>query len=186
MELIPWSGWPAVNEHGTVPHQGLGVDCSFTVGYFVDNISNSCLLLPTLRAPQEVPHIQPPSSVLLITSPDWNCVYGAEHPSSSFCFLRKGFLLPPVLQVVPVVPADAHHLVLAEKSEDLFLIYFFLSVFSTLVLLSGMPGSFLIEYWVFYVKMGIGFSRVYRGSGLNMGRSFCPVKADLFPVYPHS
>lgn len=95
-------------------------------------------------------------------------------------------LTPGLAGLVPVVPTDAHHLVLAEKSEDLFLIYFFLLVFSTLVLFSGMPGNFLIEYWTFYVKMGVDSRRVYGGSRLNMGRSFCPVKAGLFPVYPHS
>lgn len=46
-------------------------------------------------------------------------------------------LAPGFAGLVSVVPTDAQNLVLAEKSEDLFLIYFSFLVFSHLVLLSG-------------------------------------------------
>lgn len=45
----------------------------------VDNINNPCFAHSTLGASEEVPHIWPPGTVILVTSPDSDCVcWGVE------------------------------------------------------------------------------------------------------------
>ena len=108
-------GTCAVDEHNTVLHQGLGTD-QFVVGCIIDNIDYSCLACTTLRAPREVPHIQPQGPVFLVASPHTDCVYAA---GASLCvgsgasqlilpLLVVGLSLAPSLTaLVPVVPRDA-------------------------------------------------------------------------------
>ena len=74
--LVPLSVRCAVDKHNTVLHQGLGTD-QFVVGRIIDNIDYSCLACTTLRAPGEVPHVQPQGPVLLVASPHTDCVYAA-------------------------------------------------------------------------------------------------------------
>ena len=129
MGLVPLSVWCAVDEHNTVLHQGLGTD-QFIVGCIIDNINYSCLACTTLRAPGEVPHVQPQGSVLLVASPHTDCVYAA---GANLCvgsgasqlilpLLVVGLSLAPGLTaLVPVVPRDTHCSGLAGKSSTLFL-----------------------------------------------------------------
>ena len=112
--LVPLSVRCAVNKHNTVLHQGLGTD-QFVVGCIIDNIDYSCLACTTLRAPGEVPHVQPQGPVLLVASPHTDCVYaaGANLCVGSGAFqlilllLVVGFsLAPSLMALVPVVPSQ--------------------------------------------------------------------------------
>ena len=123
--LVPLSVQCAVDKHNTVLHQGLGTD-QFVVGRIIDNIDYSCLACTTLRAPGEVPHVQPQGPVLLVASPHTDCVYAA---GANLCvgsgasqlilpLLVVGLSLAPGLTaLVPVVRRDAHRSALAGKSQ---------------------------------------------------------------------
>ena len=116
MGLVPLLVRCAVDEHNTVLHQGLGTD-QFIVGCIIDNIDYSCLACTALRAPGEVPHVQPQGPVSLVASPHMDCVYAA---GANLCvgsgasqlillLLVVGLSLAPGLTaLVPVVPRDAH------------------------------------------------------------------------------
>ena len=121
--LVPLSVWCAGNEHDAVLHQGLGTE-QFVVGCIVDNINYPCLARTTLQAPEEVPHIQPQGLVLPVASLPTDCVYavgvnlGVSGVSQLILLLLVvGLsLAPSVAALVPVVPRDANHSVLARKS----------------------------------------------------------------------
>lgn len=88
---LPRLGWCTVKEHDTVLHRDL--ERQSVDGCVVDKISDPCFAHTTPGAPEEVPHIPPPGVVILVASPDSDCVGGAGpnlstagHPHSNFYF----------------------------------------------------------------------------------------------------
>ena len=119
--LVPLSVQCAVDKHNTVLHQGLGTD-QFVVGRIIDNIDYSCLACTTLRAPGEVPHVQPLGRVLA-ASCTWT-VYMRRGPvfvlvvgSPRSYFLVGLSLASGFPRLVPFVLRDAHCSALAGKSQ---------------------------------------------------------------------
>lgn len=90
----------------------------------VDSIHNPCPVQATLRAPGQVPHVQPQSPVFLVASLHTDCVYAAgpilvlarDIPGHTSASCGRFFFCPWSCGTCAICSRDAHHSWLAGKN----------------------------------------------------------------------